>query len=241
MSSGPVPSRPHRLDARLVLAAVVFLAGCAYIVYSMVTLRQSLDAERQSQAADSTAISQLSSALATTRAQLQQHGVTPKAPPPQTIVQGVPGAQGPAGQSIVGPQGPPGKDAPTPNPAAIASQAAGLIHPSPGPQGPAGPPGANSTVPGPQGPAGAQGQTGQTGPPPSSWTWTWTDSTGVTHTYTCTEDTAGGTTYTCKETGTSSPSPSPSPSSPSPGQQAVTSSGQVKQKAKSSVHSTGPR
>lgn len=218
-----------------ILASLVVVLGGVYVILQIASLRAALDAERQSQTADGTAISQLSSALETTRAQLQQHGVTPKAPPPQTIVQGVPGATGPAGQSIVGPQGPPGKDAPTPNPTAIASLAAGMVHPSPGPQGPAGPagqPGANSTVPGPQGPAGPQGQSG---PPPSSWTWSWTDSAGVTHTYTCTQTAAGSTSYSCQETGTSSPSPSPSPS------QSALLQSQAKPKPRQIVVSTGPK
>lgn len=226
-----------RRDARLLLLALLFVGGCIYVVISLVTLRESLDSERRSQAADSAAITQLSSALTTTRTQLQQHGVTPKAPPPTEIIQGLPGAQGPAGQSIVGPEGPPGKDAPTPNPTAIASLAASMVHPSPGPAGPAGPagqPGANSNVPGPQGPQ------GQTGPAPSLWTWAWTDPAGTTHTYLCTEDTAGGTTYSCKETGTTPPSPAPTPS-PSPSQSAVSGPGQAKTKPKHAVVSTGPR
>lgn len=236
MSTGQVPSRPHRLNAWLVIGALAFMVGCAYVVYSLVGLRQSLDSERQSQVADSTAISQLSSALTTTRDQLQQHGVTPKAPPPTEIVEGVPGATGPAGESIVGPQGPPGKDAPTPNPTTIASLAAGLVHPSPGPSGPAGPqgaPGQNSNVPGPQGPAGQQG------PPPSSWTWKWTDPSGVTHTYACTQAPAGSTSYSCTETGTSTPAPPPA--SPSPTPTATSGPGQAKPRPKTVAVSTGPR
>lgn len=237
----PESVRPHKPRRETVWILAFLLIVLVAVGMAWLALQTAADANRQLQqekASEATAIGQLSTALQTTQNQLKQHGVTPKAPPPQTIVQGVPGIQGIQGipgQSIVGPQGPPGKDAPTPNPTAIASLAAGMVHPSPGPQGPAGPagqPGADSTVPGPQGPAGPQGQSG---PPPSSWTWSWTDSTGVTHTYTCTQTAAGSTSYSCQETGTSSPSPSPSPS------QSALLQSQAKPKPRQIVVSTGPK
>lgn len=217
---------------RLALIAVVFVAGCAYVVLQLVGLRQSLDSERRSQAADSAAIAQLSNALNTTRSQLQQHGVTPKVPPPTEIIQGLAGATG-----AQGPQGIPGKDAPTPNPTVIASIAAGMVHPSPGPSGPPGPqgqPGANSTVPGPQGQPGKDGQPGQ---PPAGWTTKNPDGSTTTCQRVANFD-PNNPWYTC--TTSAPPSPSPTPTGPSQNQ-AVTSTSQAQSKPRQSAHSTGPR
>lgn len=231
-------SKPRRTDARWALIAVLFVLGCIYIVVQLVALRQSLDTERRSQAADSAAISQLSSALETTRTQLQQHGVTPKAPAPTTIIQGVPGATGATGP--IGPQGEPGPVGPTgaagkPGPVGATGPAGPTgVSGATGPQGPAGQTGAQ----GPAGGTGPQGPPGATGPAPSSWTWSWTDTVGVTHSYVCTEDAAGGTSYTCHETSTTpgqSPTPAPTPT-------AATDPGQAKTKPKhTTVVSTGPR
>lgn len=223
------------------MVVVLILLGCAYVVVQLLALRATVNSQQASQSAQSTAITKLSSALDQTRAQLQQHGVTPSAPPATTIVKSVPGATGPAGQSITGPQGPAGKDGVSPDPSTIAALAAAMIHPSAGPSGPPGPvgargaPGADSTVPGPQGapgpastvagPQGPQGQPGpastvsgppgpkgDTGPAPSGWTFTASDGT----VYDCTPDSAGSTHYVCtarSSTGpTTPPSPTPSPS-----------------------------
>jgi hypothetical protein len=233
------PRRPRRETVWIGAGLMLVLLVVGVAVVALRTAEQANRQLQQEKASEATAIGQLSSALQTTQNQLKQHGVTPSAPPPSQIIQGVPGATGPAGQSIIGPQGPPGKDGVSPDPNAIASAAAKLMHPSPGPQGPAGPagqPGANSTVPGPQGPAGEQGPTG---PPPSSWTWTWTDSDGVKHTYTCTPVTSGSTAYSCQETGTSSPSPTPTPA---PSQSAMTSMKAQQHKPRdTAVVSTGPK
>ncbi|WP_152626488.1 collagen-like protein [Streptacidiphilus carbonis] len=250
------------------LIAVVVLLGCAYVVLQLLSMRSTLNSYERSQTAQSTAITQLSTALDKTRTQLQQHGVTPSAPPATTIVKNVPGATGAAGQSVVGPQGPAGKDGVSPDPQAIAALVATMIHPSPGPSGP---PGKDSTVPGPQGvpgpastvagpqgaqgvpgkdstvpgPQGAKGDPGAAGSPPSSWTWMWTDPSGTTHTYTCVPDSPGATSFHCPESGTSTPPSSPPPS-PSPSPSPSTSAAALKQQSTSksrtpSATGTGPR
>lgn len=229
----PAPSRRPRWESLLWAAVVaVFLLGCAYIVERQLAFQASLSAQQ-------TATAKLATALDQTRSQLQQHGVTPSAPPATTIVKSVPGATGPAGQSIVGPQGPAGKDGVSPDPSTIAALAAAMIHPSAGPSGAPGPvgarglPGADSTVPGPAGATGAPGAAGQNGSPgpagpkgdqgsvgpsgpagpaPSGWTFTSSDGT----VYDCIPDSSGTNHYTCTAragTGPSSPpSPTPSPS-----------------------------
>lgn len=249
--TAPVPAQRRRRPESLLWAVVValFLLGCAYIVDRQLALQASLNAQQ-------TATTKLGAALDTTRTQLQQHGVTPKAPPATTIVQGVPGATGAAGQSIVGPQGPAGKDGVSPDPQAIAALVATMVHPSPGPTGPPGPvgargaPGADSTVPGPAGatgaagpagspgPAGPQGgggpsgPAGATGPAPSGWTWTASDGT----VYNCVPDSAGSTHYVCTAQSGTGPSPTPGPS---PSQSATTPKTSVVHRSGTAV-STGP-
>jgi hypothetical protein len=145
--------------------------------------------------------------------QVQSLGATPVAGPPGS--RGVPGQSitGPAGpQGPAGPVGAAGKDAPTPNVTAIAAEAAGLVHPSPGPTGPRGVqgiPGPASTVSGPAGAPGATGPTGAAGQPPTGWTYT--DPSG--NTYDCERAPnfdPSAPRYVCTQSGTSSPTPAPS-------------------------------
>jgi Collagen triple helix repeat (20 copies) len=231
---------------------LLFLLGCAYVVVQLLSLRATVDSQQAGQTADVVAIKQLSAALKTTQDQLTQHGITPKAPPPATIVQGIPGA---AGQSIVGPAGPAGQNGTSPDPQAIAALVLAMIHPVPGPAGAAGPVGAtgaagkDSTVPGPQGPAGAAGAPGSNGqdgspgatgaqgpagPAPSGWTFTASDGT----VYDCAPDAAGSTHYSCTAR-PASPPPSPSPS-PSPSQSATANSKQAAPHRATTPVSTGP-
>lgn len=229
--NGPLPS-PPRTNRVLLLAAFGLLLGCGIVLWALFSMHSALQSERAAQQSQQQAIGRLSSALDTTRSQLQQHGVQPSAPPATALV-GATGAQG-----AQGPAGPAGRDAPTPDITAIARLAAGMVTPSPGPAGPSGAPG--QSIVGPQGPqgkpgadstvAGPQGPQGSPGPPPSSWTWT--DQTGTT--YVCTQDTPGGTTYTCRaQTPPASPSPSPSQSSTQPQAQA--------DRREKSIVAAGPR
>lgn len=245
------PRRPRLEAAGRLLGVVLFLAGCLYVAMTLLSLRATVDAQQAGQKADGTAITQLATALKTTQDQLTQHGITPKAPPPATIVQGIPGAQGAPG---VGIQGPPGRDGVSPDPTQIAALAASMVHPIPGPSGPpgvAGVAGKDSTVPGPQGvpgkdstvpgPQGVQGQPGQdstvpgpkgdkgdTGPAPSGWTFTFM---GVT--YSCAPSSPGSTQYSCQPQ-PASPSPSPAPS------QSATASKQSAAPRTGAPVSTGP-
>lgn len=138
-------------------SALALAAFLWVVIHSLQASNERLaDGQNRQQAV----IDRLSSSLDTSRQQLQQHGVTPSAPPAQSIVRGVPGVPGVAGAQGVpgvpgspGPTGPPGR----PGPASTVPGPAG----SPGAPGQ---PGADSTVPGPQGPQGEQGPTGATGP-----------------------------------------------------------------------------
>ena len=163
------PRKPRKETLGWAISLLLLLSVAALAWYA---LRMANEERHQAQAtatANAQAIQQLSNALKTTQAQLTQHGITPKAPSPQTIVEQIPGATGAAGQSIVGPQGPAGKDGVSPDPGTIAALAAAMIHPSAGPTGPPGPvgsrgaPGADSTVPGPAGVAGSPGPAGPKG------------------------------------------------------------------------------
>lgn len=242
------PRKPRHTTVLLVLGLLSLLLVVGFAVFA---LRAATDAQHRAevtQSADALAIRQLSDGLTQTRAQLLQHGVVPKAPPPATIVQGVPGA---AGQSIVGPQGPAGQNGTSPDPAAIAQLVLAMIHPVPGPAGvagPAGPGGAagkDSTVPGPAGPSGAAGQdgangkdgqdgaqgpAGPAGPAPSGWTFTASDGT----VYDCAPDSAGSTHYACTARQTPAPTPPPGPS-----QSATANTKQAPKRAATPV-STGP-
>lgn len=250
----PVKRHHPRWEPLLRLSVLLlFLLGCAYVVVQLLSLRATVDAQQAGQTADTVAIEQLSTALKTTQDQLTQHGITPKAPPPAQIVQGIPGA---AGQSIVGPAGPAGQNGVSPDPQAIANLVLAMIHPVPGPAGsvgPVGPAGAagaagkDSTVPGPAGPAGsagkdgangqagkdgaqgAAGPAGPAGPAPSGWSFTAADGT----VYDCAPDTAGSTHYSC----TARQKPPPPP--PSPSQSATTPKQTTPHRAATPV-STGP-
>jgi hypothetical protein len=234
--------------------ALGLLGLVAVVAFAVFALRAATDAQHRAQAtqlADATAIAKLSTSLDQTRAQLQAHGVTPSAPPATTIVKDVPGAQGQPGASIVGPQGPPGRDGVSPDPTQIAALAASMVHPIPGPSGPPGVAGKDSTVPGPQGPAGAnsnvpgpagpqgapgqdstvpgpKGDKGDTGPAPTGWTFTFM---GVP--YNCTPNSPGSTQYSCQ------PAPATPPPSPAPSQSATTSKQSAAPRASAPV-STGP-
>lgn len=250
------PRKPRRATLTMLGCWLGLLLVVGFAVFA---LRAATDAQHRAEAtqsADAVAIQKLSTGLDQTRAQLQQHGVVPSAPPATTIVQGVPGA---AGQSITGPAGPAGQNGVSPDPAAIAQMVLAMIHPVPGPTGAAGPAGPagvagkDSTVPGPEGPAGAAGAagkdgangqdgapgaqgapgaTGPAGPAPSGWTFT--DAAGTT--YDCTPDAAGSAHYQC--TARQSPAPGPTPA-PAPSQSATASSKQAPKKSAVPV-STGP-
>ncbi len=73
--------------------AAVFVVALAWLG----TASDQLDAQRQQIANQNAAIDKLSSGLATTEAQLTQHGITPAAPPPAQIVTGATGPAGPQG------------------------------------------------------------------------------------------------------------------------------------------------
>lgn len=229
-------SRQLRLPVAVQLTGLLlFLLGCAFIVVQLLSLKSTVDSQQAGQAAQSKAITQLSTALSQTRTQLQQHGITPKAPPPSTIVQGVPGASGsigPAGASgaagVPGVAGSPGPVGP--------SGSTGAVGPSGavGPAGPAGPAGAagQDGANGKDGQDGAQGPAGPAGPAPSGWTFTTADGT----VYDCSPDSPGSTHYQC--TAESGTGPQPSPSQPQP---SGTAANAAYLKRSTVVVSTGPR
>lgn len=203
---------------------VVLLLAAAFVAFALNTVEASNRRLQQQQSAQDTVISKLATGLDTTRKQLQQHGVKPKAPAASSIVrgvQGVPGVPGPAGPSGAagspGPSGSPGQ--PGKNGANGSNGSPGVA----GAPGSAGSPGPASTVAGPVGPTGPAGPAGQdgkdgapgpkgdtgeqgpSGPAPSGWTFTYTDALGKSTTYNCTPDADGSTHYTC--TPASSPGP----------------------------------
>lgn len=204
----------------IVIGLLLLTAG--FVAYALNTVESSNRQLQRTQAAQDTVISRLSTGLDTTRRQLQQHGVQPKAPAASSIVrgvQGVPGVPGPAGPSGAagspGPSGSPGRDGRNGSP--------GPASTIPGPSGAPGSPGPASTVAGPQGPAGPsgapgkdgapgpRGEPGPAGPPPSGWTFTYTDTLGHSTTYNCTPDSEGSTHYTCTPTSSSGPLKKTSP------------------------------
>ncbi|MET9073818.1 hypothetical protein ABZX95_16960 [Streptomyces sp. NPDC004232] len=227
-------TEPSRRAPRSALAGValwtvigLLLLTAAFVAFALSAVESANHRLQQQQEAQGTTISQqgtvitkLASGLDTTRQQLKQHHVTPKAPAASSIVQGVqgvPGVPGPAGPSgspgatgspgPAGASGAPGSNGRNGSPGATGAQG------SPGPsgqpgssgapgvagqtgatgaQGPAGPQGPQGDT-GPQGP---KGDTGATGPAPSSWTFTYPPGAlGVT--YTCTPDSPGSTNYNC--------------------------------------------
>lgn len=209
--------RPTWAGAALwtVIGMLLLTAGfVAFVLNTVQSANRRLQAEQDAQA---TVISKLATGLDTTRKQLQQHGVKPKAPAASSIVSQVPGVPTVAVTGPPGPSGAPGRPAPT-------------ITPSPGPSGPPGPrstipgptgatglsgapgsPGPASTVAGPSGPPGAQGEPGKdgaqgpAGPPPSGWTFTYTPPVGPSTTYDCTPDAPGSTHYSCEPASGSAP------------------------------------
>lgn len=241
----PETVRPRRPTRETVGWAAGVMLVLLVVGVALLALRTAEGANRQlaqDKAAESTAIGALSTALDQTRTQLQQHGVVPKAPPPSTIIQSVPGAQGAVGPAgATGPQGVAGSPGPIgPTGPAGAVGKTGATGPTgatgqTGPAGVAGPAGPQ----GDPGPAGAQGPAGASGQPPAGWTYT--DATGATYDcervsnfdpaaprYTCTPTNTGGT-----------PAPGPSPT---PSQSATAGPGQAKPKPKATtIVSTGPR
>ena len=135
----------------LVIAAAIVLTGCsAGLIFTAVN--QSIALQQQG-----SVIATLSANNDALRAQVEEQGEVPVAPPADSVV----GEQGPAGNA--GPQGPrglPGDDG---------------QDGEPGPAGPAGQNGTNGTdgPPGPQGAQGPAGADGAPGAPPTSWTFTW--------------------------------------------------------------------
>lgn len=81
------------------LSAAV-LAVLVWMLLRLGTASSELEALRSRSSVQDATISQLSGGLSTTEAQLRAHGVTPSAPPPAQIVQGV---AGPAGAQGPGP------------------------------------------------------------------------------------------------------------------------------------------
>jgi len=217
--------RPSRSTLMAAGAWVAALALVVFIGWVLRTVNASNQRLAEQQSAQSQVIRKLSSGLDTTRKQLQQHHVTPAAPPARTIVQQVPGAAGvgppgapgsagspgnPGAQGSPGPSGSPGSPGvPGPSGAPGTSGMAG----APGSPGPVGPQGSAGPVgpTGPAGPTGAQGEqgpkgdTGPAGPGPSDWTFTTTSVSGKSTTYTCTPDNPGSTHYTCSPQSSQTP------------------------------------
>lgn len=215
---------PRSALAGVALWAVIglLLLTAGFVAFALQTVESTNRRLQAEQAAQSTVISQLASGLDTTRRQLQQHHVTPKAPAASSIVQGVqgvPGVPGPAGPS--GSPGAVGSPGPSGAPGQPGKNGSNGSSGSPGPAGPSGAPGVGSPGPagatgatgpeGPQGPKGdpgaqgPRGDTGPAGPPPSGWTFTYTPTVGSPVTYNCVPDSEGSTHYTCTPTGSSGP------------------------------------
>lgn len=215
--TGVQPRRRRRTSVGAAVGGVAGLSLAAFIALVLHSVQASNARLADGQEAQATVIARLSAGLDTTRQQLQQHGVTPSAPPAQSIVGGVPGVPGTPGAQ--GEPGSPGVKGDKGDPGVAAS-------PIPGPTGPPGQPGADSTVPGPQGAPGADstvpgpkgdqgnpgvagqdgkdGRDGTDGKPPSGWSWT--DPAGVS--YSCTMDDPAGPHYAC------APDPVVTPTSP---------------------------
>lgn len=209
-------TEPSRRAPRSALAGValwtvigLMLLTAGFVAFALQTVESTNRRLQAAQDAQSTVISQLASGLDTTRKQLQQHHVKPKAPAASSIVQGVqgvPGVPGPAGPSgspgAAGQAGAPGRNgsngspgaAGSPGPAGPTGAPGASVTGPPGPAGPSGAPGKDGAT-GPQGEQGPQGDRGPAGPPPSGWTFTYRDTT-----YECTPDSDGSTHYTCRDT-----------------------------------------
>jgi outer membrane murein-binding lipoprotein Lpp len=208
MMTGPRnPERfrpPKRMFVAAAVGVVVLLSGAAVAMFllhqtSRIASLEDTAAERSSD------VDRLADSLDATRAQLEQLGVEPAAPPPEVVVdqRGDAGPQGPAGRA--GEPGPPG---PTGDPGTDGAPGVGGRPGEPGTTGAAGTPGpvgatgatgepGSTGAPGEPGPAGPQGDPGPAGPdgqpgsPPTSWTFTWLGTT-----WTCT-DPDGDLAYTC--------------------------------------------
>lgn len=229
-------AEPRRIPRASSLASialwVVLLAAAAFTAFALNTVEQSNRRLQQGVDAQGTVISQLATGLDTTRKQLKQHGVTPKAPAASSIVQGVqgvPGIPGPAGPSGTpgspgatgaagspGPSGAPGQSGRNGSPGSAGSPGAAGASGQPGSAGSPGTTGVAGAAgaQGPKGDTGSQGPKGDTGdtgaqgpagPAPSGWTFTYTDTLGKSTTYNCAPDSDGSTHYTCTPTSTSGP------------------------------------
>lgn len=224
--TGAQPRKPRRATLGAAIGWVAALALAVFIGLVLHSVQESNKNLADGQKAQATVIARLSSSLDTTRQQLQQHGVTPSAPPAQSIVKGVPGVPGAVGAQGV--QGVPGSVGPSGERGA------------PGSPGPAGSPGPVSTVPGPAGSPGAagvqgipgapgadgkdgapgkdgtngtDGRDGADGKPPAGWTYT--DPAGVS--YSCVPVDGfdpSAPRYTCSPGTATTPPPSSSPPAP---------------------------
>jgi hypothetical protein len=220
----------HQVAALRVSFAAVFVL---MVLAGMYVSRQiSVLSSRTNQQGE--VIVQLSRSLDTSRNQLTDHGIKPKEPPANQIVQGVQGAQGSQGQpgqnglpgapgvpgtsatgkpGATGPSGPPGPSGASGKPGVATTGAPGVQ----GAPGVAGKDGANG-VDGKDGAKGADGQNGapgqagkdgtdgKNGSPPAGWTWK--DAAGQN--YTCNPDDPFDVDhphYTCAA---DAPAPSPS-------------------------------
>jgi hypothetical protein len=204
---------------------VAVLALAAFIALVMHSVQASNNRLADGQKAQATVITRLSSSLDTTRQQLQQHGVTPSAPPAQSIVKAVPGLPGAVGapgaqgaQGAPGSTGPPGVpgSAGSPGPTGSPGPVSTVPGPggSPGVAGPQGVPGVAGAdgkdgAPGKDGTNGTDGRDGANGAPPAGWTWT--DPAGIS--YTCSPVDGFDPTaprYTCAPDPVTPPTESPS-------------------------------
>lgn len=236
--------RSHGWRIAMGVVLTVGLCAVAFMLVQLGSASSQLDNLRQQSDSQNAQIEALAGSLATTEAQLTQHGIAPSAAPPAQVIQGAAGPQGPGPSdaqvqtavSVYLASHPPTASAstvqiedavtaylllhppaagPAPTATQISSAVATYMAANPAPSGPAGPTGA-------AGNAGATGATGPQGPqgpvgasgPPPAG-WSWTDPTGVT--YNCVEDNQSPSPhYTCEPASSPSPSPSsPSPSAPS--------------------------
>lgn len=207
------PRRPGLFGSLLLLCGVITVALLAFLLWGRHGDTQRLQQVQAQQSADADRVALLASAVASARAQLFAHGISPSVAPPQEIIRqvsgppgspGVPGAQGPSGQpGSPGPTGPSGAPG-SPGPAGASG--------APGAQGDPGPAGA-SGQPGVDGAPGPAGAPGAPGSPPAGWAWT--DPSG--NTYSCTPDNQQPAPhYTCALSASPSPTTTPPPSSPPP-------------------------
>jgi hypothetical protein len=202
--------RPRLFEALLLLCVVIAVALLGFLLWGRHTDHENVRDLQVQQSADAARVAVLADAVASARAQLFAHGITPSVAPPQEIIREV---SGPAGSS--GANGAPGSPGASGSPGAVgnpgpsgAPGAAGSPGPA-GAQGSAGPAGPQGPA-GDPGPSGAPGAPGAPGSPPAGWTWT--DASG--NTYNCAPDAQQPAPhYTC--TLATSPSPTSTPPPPS--------------------------